>query len=65
MTLSRYQSALQLEGVAGVLLEIVDEAQTFAATQHPAIDNRSLYAFAAELKYRVREAETLTNANNA
>jgi len=64
VSLSRYQSALQLEGVAGVLMEIVDEALTFAAQQHPAIDNRSLYAFAAKLKYRVMKAETLSNAKN-
>jgi hypothetical protein len=51
-----------MEGVAGVLLEVVDEALSFAAAQHPAIDNRSLYAYAAELRYRVREAETLYNA---
>jgi hypothetical protein len=62
MTLARYQSALAMEGVAGVLLEVVDEALSFAAAQHPAIDNRSLYAYAAELRYRVREAETLYNA---
>lgn len=63
MTLSQYHSAFALGGVEGVVLELVEEAQRFAAAQHPAVDNRSLYAFAADLKYRVRAAETLTNAN--
>lgn len=63
MSLARYQSALAQEGVGGVLLEVVDEALNYAAAQHPAVDNRSLYAFVAELKYRVANAETLTNAD--
>jgi hypothetical protein len=63
MTLSQYHSAFALGGVEGVLLEVVEQAQRYAAAQHPAVDNRSLYAFMAQLKYRVQEAETLTNAN--
>lgn len=63
MTLSQYHSAFALGGVEGVLLEVVEHAQRYAAAQHPAVDNRSLYAFMAQLKYRVQEAETLTNAN--
>ena len=63
MTLSQYHSAFALGGVEGVLLEVVEQAQRYAAAQHPAVDNRSLYAFMAQLKYRVQEAETLTKAN--
>ena len=63
MTLSQYHSAFALGGVEGVLLGVVEQAQRYAAAQHPAVDNRSLYAFMAQLKYRVQEAETLTNAN--
>ena len=63
MTLSQYHSAFALGGVEGVLLEVVEQAQRYAAAQHPAVDNRSLYAFMAQLKYRIQEAETLTNAN--
>lgn len=63
MRLSQYHSAFALGGVEGVLLEVVEQAQRYAAAQHPAVDNRSLYAFMAQLKYRVQEAETLTNAN--
>jgi hypothetical protein len=64
MTLSQYHSAYALGGVEGVLLELIEEAQRYAAQQHPAVDNRSLYAFAADLKYRVRASETLTNTKN-
>jgi hypothetical protein len=49
--------------VEEVLLEVVEQGQRYAAAQHPAVDNRSLYAFLAELKYSVRQSETLTNAN--
>lgn len=62
MTLSQYHSALAVGGVEEVVLELVEEALRFAAAQHPAVDNRSLYAFAAELKYKVRASETLSNA---
>lgn len=63
MNLSSYHSAFALGGVNGVLLEVIEQAQRYAANQHPAVDNRSLYAFMAQLKYSVQEAETLTNAN--
>lgn len=64
MTVSQYHSAFALGGVEGVLLEVIEQAQRYAAAQHPAVDNRSLYAFMADLKYRVQAAETLTNANS-
>jgi len=59
-----FHSALALGGIEEVLLEVVEQGQRYAAAQHPAIDNRSLYAFLAELKYSVRQSETLTNANS-
>jgi hypothetical protein len=61
---SPFHSALALGGVEEVLLEVVEQGQRYAAAQHPAVDNRSLYAFLAELKYSVRSSETLTNANS-
>lgn len=61
MSVSRYQSAFSLGGVEGVLMEIVDEMLNFAAAQHPAVCNRSLYEFAASLKYKAQDAENLKN----
>jgi hypothetical protein len=61
VSISRYQSAHSTEGVSGVLLEVVDEALHFAAAQHPAVCNRSLYEFAAQLKYAVQGAENSIN----
>ncbi len=63
MSTAPFHSALALGGVDEVLMEVVEQGQRFAAAQHPAVDNRSLYAFLAELQYSVRAAETLTNAN--
>ena len=63
MSTAAFHSALALGGVEEVLLEVVEQGQRYAAAQHPAVDNRSLYAFLAELKYSVRQSETLTNAN--
>lgn len=65
MSVSRYQSAYSLGGVEGVLMEIVDEMQNFAARQHPAVCNRSLYEFAATLKYKAKNSETLKNHKNS
>ena len=64
MSTAPFHSALSVGGVDEVLLEVVEQGQRFAAAQHPAVDNRSLYAFLAELKYTVRTSETLTNANS-
>lgn len=64
MSTTAFHSALALGGIEEVLLEVVEQGQRYAAAQHPAIDNRSLYAFLAELKYSVRQSETLTNANS-
>lgn len=63
MTLSQYHSAFALGGVEEVVMELVEEALRYAAAQHPAVDNRSLYGFAADLKYRLRASETLTDEN--
>ena len=57
MSMSRYYAAQATEGVTGVVMEVVDAALTFAAKQHPAVCNRSLYEFAATLKY-MAQAET-------
>ncbi len=64
MSTAPFHSALALGGVPELLLEVVEQGQRFAAAQHPAVDNRSLYAFLAELQYSVRSSETLTNANS-
>lgn len=65
MSTSRYHSAFALGGVEGVLFELVDEMQNFAARQHPAVCNRSLYEFAATLKYKAQSMETLKNCENS
>jgi len=62
MSISRYEAAHATEGVAGVLLEVIDAALTHAAAQHSAVCNRSLYDFAAQIKYAIQATETLVNS---
>lgn len=56
MDITRYHTAYATEGIDGVLLEVVDQALDYAAAQHSAYDNRTLYSFIAELRYAVRNA---------